>query len=258
MSTPWYQKGDSRFKENECEPANDEIWHGTEYQGNIYEHNYNDSDSDTDDSFPKIFSRKRGADRSLVRESKVHDRPESVWKYGTDQELNVQRFPAILRTNRQIYSEASSLLYAELSLVLQPGDVLCMNTGKDIVKASERIWRHNPLYGIGSTNSSGQTVYAKPELDGVMEPHVLARFKKIIFEIELSWELEALQNLRDQTVPSLFVNEDLTVNPDDEAKLLAFYRRSSFIHQLVKIFPTLRISIAFTCLLASKSSLYTT
>lgn len=35
--------------------------------------------------------------------------------------------------------------------------------------------------------------------------------------------------------PRLFVNNDLTINPDDEAELLAFYRSSTMIHQLFKI-----------------------
>ena len=37
------------------------------------------------------------------------------------------------------------------------------------------------------------------------------------------------------TAPSLFVKEDLTTDPEDEAKLLAFYRRSAIIHKFVKI-----------------------
>lgn len=222
------------------------MWDDIEYQGDFYEHNFNDSDSDMDYSSAQKFSMIKGAKAAVVGESKTQDGYKSVWKHGIAADLNVRRFPAILRTNRQIYSEALSLLYTELELHLQPGDVLCMNTGKDIVKASERVWRHNPLQGIGTTNPNGQTIYPKPELDGPMEPHVLARFKKIIFEMDFSWEMETLeaetdrnaegeQNVQDPIAPSLFVNEDLTINPEDEAKLLAFYRRSTIIHQLVKI-----------------------
>ena len=77
-----------------------------------------------------------------------------------------------------------------------------------------------------------------------MEPHVLARFTKITVDLVFSWEAETLQaemtqlGERDQTALvalSLFVNDNLTVNPQDEAKLLAFFRRSTIIHQLVKI-----------------------
>ncbi|KAF6232402.1 hypothetical protein HO173_009507 [Letharia columbiana] len=158
--------------------TDNEMWHGTEYQGNFYEHNYNESDSDVDFPFCDSSSKTRIAEAPRLGESKLQNGHNSVQKDGADQEMNVQRFPAILRTNRQIYSEASPLLYRELNMRLQPGDVLCMKSGKDIVKASERVWRHNPLQDTGVLKPNGLTNYAEPELDGVMEPHVLARFKK--------------------------------------------------------------------------------
>ena len=169
---------------------------------------------------------------------------KTIWKLREgydDLDLSIRRYPNILRINRQIYSEASSILYSELRVNLQPGDVLCMKTGKDIAKASEKVWRHNPLDGIGTTDETGQTVYSKPRLDGVMEPHVLAHFKKFAFELDINWEVELDQRLRENhTVqpsvpPSLFVHENMTVDPQDEANLLAFYRKSTLIHQLVKI-----------------------
>ncbi|CAD6580877.1 MAG: hypothetical protein ASARMPRED_000360 [Alectoria sarmentosa] len=240
LSTPLYQETDRLRENNEGETTNDEMWHGTEYQGDFYEYNYNNSDLDMDYSYLDSLSKMRDAEANLSRGSTLQDGHKSVWK-GDNDKFDVRRHTAILRTNRQIYNEASSLLYTELIMHLQPGDVLCMNTGKDIVKASERLWRHNPLHGIGTTNPSGQTVYAKPECHGVMEPHVLARFKKITFDMDFNWEFETLEAERyqqvtgDQPAPSLFVDENLTVNPEDEAKLLVFYQRSTIIHQLVKI-----------------------
>ena len=133
---------------------------------------------------------------------------------------------------------------------LQPGDVLCLKARKDIVKASEKVWRHNPLDGIGTTNGTGQTVYSKPRMDGVMEPHVLARFKRFTFELCVNWEGDTIdaegcnaekdanrgKYIKQHGVaPSLFVHENMTVDPQDEANLLAFYRHSTLIHQLVKI-----------------------
>ena len=140
------------------------------------------------------------------------------------------------------------MLSSGLSLYLRPGDVLCMNAGNVIVKASTGVWRHNPLYGIGTKNQSGHTVYATPELDGFMEPHVLARFTQITFDLNLLLDEDTMEATRQadltqqgqknqnaQVPPSLFVNDNLTINPRDEAKLLAFYKRSTIIHQLVKI-----------------------
>lgn len=242
---PWYQQGFFQAKVKK-DSTDNEMWHDTEYQGNFYEHNYNESNSDMDFPFCDSSSKTRIAEAPRLGESKLQNGHNSVQKDGADQEMNVQRFPAILRTNRQIYNEASPLLYRELNMRLQPGDVLCMKSGKDILKASERVWRHNPLQDIGVVKPNGLTNYAKPELDGVMEPHVLARFKKITFDLDIDWESETLDaetgrqtagdpTLQDQTAPSLFVNDNMTVNSQDEARLPAFYRRSTILHQLVKI-----------------------
>ena len=121
-----------------------------------------------------------------------------------------------------------------------------MKACKDIVKVSEKVWRHNPLDGIGTTNGTGETIYSKPRLDGVMEPHVLARFKKFAFELDIHWEAEKRYDgivqrrrgnymMQHGVAPSLFVHKNMTVYPQDEANLLAFYRTSTLIHQLVKI-----------------------
>ena len=88
-------------------------------------------------------------------------------------------------------------------------------------------------------------------LNGVMTPDALAPFKRITFDIDFSfqfaWQLEAVEaalssrkaekntRLLSNTMPMLFVNENLTVDPDDAAKLLAFYDRSSIIRHFVNI-----------------------
>ncbi|KAM0796917.1 hypothetical protein BDR22DRAFT_500454 [Usnea florida] len=239
LSTPWEQQDDHDL-------SSDYMNYGTGYQGDFFEDHYNDEDKDAGYylSMDQAF-RARDLEAPWVK--------KSIWKIrdgDEDSDLDVRRYPNILRTNRQIYSEASSMLYSELRVVLQPGDVLCMKPCKDIVKASEKVWRHNPLDSIGTTNATGQTVYSKPSLDGVMEPHVLARFKRFAFELDINWELETLhaegsdaekdenrgKYIKQHGVaPSLLVHENMTVDPQDEANLLAFYKHSTLIHQLVKI-----------------------
>ena len=231
LSTPWEQKDSNNV-------SRDELVDSIGYQGDFFEHNYNDDDKDAgyylsmDRAFQKTFT-------------EAPWEKKSIWKPRGDPFGNVRRYPNILRTNRQIYSEASPMLYSELRVNLQPGDVLCMKASKDIVTASERVWKHNPLDGIGTTNGAGQTVYSKPKLDGVMEPHVLARFRKFAFELCIDWEAETLcaesdpawgnYEMQHGVAPSLFVHENMTVDPQDEANLLAFYRHSTLIHQLVQI-----------------------
>ena len=93
-----------------------------------------------------------------------------------------QRTPAILQTNRQIYNEASSVLYSELQLVVRPGDALTEATVA-FVKRSEDVWRHLPSDGFGRKNATGQTIYDKSEMDGAMEPHFFKRFQRVRYEV---------------------------------------------------------------------------
>lgn len=140
-----------------------------------------------------------------------------------DHVYSVRRYPAILRTNRQIYSEASSFLYSELNVHLQPVDVFWLNTGKSIVGPRRRQWSA-----------------------GAMESHVLARFKKITFETDFTWEKRVMidvyrrhpRNIRrenvDKIAPGLFVGPFLDrVNPINNH--VFFYKRSTFIHQLIQV-----------------------
>ena len=173
----------------------------------------------------------------------MQDAHGRIWKHDMEDQ-NVRRFPAILRTNRQIYDEASSLLYSELNVILQPGNALCFEIGRDIVKASERLWRHNPLNGTCTTSSSPLTVCGTTTSDGVMARHVLARFKRFTFDLDFNWGVEGFEvgvnphmtNGDDNTAPSPFVNEAVTKYFENEA--LKKYseneaRRSTIIHQLI-------------------------
>ena len=143
---------------------------------------------------------------------------------------SLRRYPAILRTNRQIYSEASSFLYSELDVHLQPVDVFWLNTGKSIVGPGRRQWSA-----------------------GAMESHVLARFKKITFETDFTWEKRVMtdvyprrsrdptrsrditrENALDKIAPGLFVGP-LVDRGDPTNNHVFFYKRSTFIHQLIQV-----------------------
>ena len=80
-----------------------DMWDHDEYQGDFYEHNsFSDSASDRDYA------------ALALEESRMQHGHKAPWEEDTDeegeenldQEMKVQRFPAILCTNRQIYSEA--------------------------------------------------------------------------------------------------------------------------------------------------------
>lgn len=98
---------------------------------------------------------------------------------------------AVLSTNRQIHEEAASVLYSELTIVLYSGTVY--DAEENIGDLSlfrtpiERIWRHDPHHGTGYTRADGSYFYHTPEMDGSLEPHVFARFKKIEWDITVSF-----------------------------------------------------------------------
>ena len=181
----------------------------------------------------------------------------SVWTQHLKDIYDVRRSPAILRTNRQIYNEASSLFYSELDVRLQPGDVVLIALGKDPVKPRKTQWTVSELDDTPHTDPSGSTLHPTPELDAVMGPHMLARFRKITFETDFEWEIMALesygdhlsllnripldqnaldQNALQQIAPDLFINTIRTVNFEEDARHnIHFYRHSTFLHQLIEI-----------------------
>ena len=131
-----------------------------------------------------------------------------------EKETGIKRHLAILRTNRQIYIEASDLLHSDLTIVVQPGDALIDTPGNASVKPSKKLWRHAPSSRIHSTKLNGQTVYTTPSLDGVLEPHVFAQFRKISYL--------GVFEFFDNGAPSLHINNDLRARAEDEAKFVSY------------------------------------
>lgn len=74
------------------------------------------------------------------------------------------RYPEVLRTDRQIYSEAASVLYSELTIIVELGDIVCMRKKRleGMEKAKKKVWRHNPLHG--NRNEHGRHIYNTPPI----------------------------------------------------------------------------------------------
>ena len=126
-------------------------------------------------------------------------------------ESHTKRHLAILRVNRQIYDEASTLLHKDLRIKIKPGDALLNFPTSAVVKESGRIWRYDPFMDLGIADTQGRTVYKSSALDGAVEPHVFAQFRKIHYKADFDFQL-------DSTAPSLYVDDDLDVNVEDSAK----------------------------------------
>jgi len=142
-----------------------------------------------------------------------------------------RKHPAILRVNHQIYFEASSVLYSEGTLVIEPGDIFCLTNTRKPLKFGDRNenpWRHNPLKGVGKLNEKGQTIYNTPAMGGLMEPHVFARFQKITFDANFDF-------LSTQHIEMWINDETFVVNPEDAANFRKILRSSTIIKDFVKI-----------------------
>lgn len=127
-------------------------------------------------------------------------------------ESHTERHMAILRTNRQIYDEASALLRTDLTIEVEPGDVLIDNPGGVVVMPSGKAWRHDPFKGLGFTDTYGRTIYNSSALDGAVEPHVFAQFRKIQYKADFDFS----------AAPSLYVTDDMDVNAEDVARFASY------------------------------------
>ena len=130
-------------------------------------------------------------------------------------ESPTKRHMAILCTNRQIYDEASALLRKDLRIKVKPGDALLNHPASAVVKESGKVWRYDPFKGLGFTDTHGRTVYKSSALDGAVEPHVFAQFRKIHYKADFDFQL-------DSAAPSLYVDDDLDVNVEDAAKFASY------------------------------------
>lgn len=141
------------------------------------------------------------------------------------------RHTAILRTNRQISLEASSLMYSDLHMVLRPRDLVEFGSRTDIFIPSESIWRHQPWEDSFTASSSGRTIYDGPERSGPIEPYVFSRFRKIIFDPNFDLDRSNL----DEHPPPFRVGPDMTVPPEDEKALVLYVKRSRIIENLARL-----------------------
>ena len=161
---------------------------------------------------------------------KVRGTRTRIFRHGVMKEFEIRRFPAFLCTNHQIYDEASRLYFSNLEIHLAPAYVLSMALNSTEIAVAP-----------------GSNLKPILNLDGVMNFDALVLFKKITFDIDFhcrhTWLLGAVEaelwkndfSLVNNTMPRLFVDKNLTVDPDDAAKLLAFYKRSKIIHHFVNI-----------------------
>ena len=81
--------------------------------------------------------------------------------------------------------------------MLEPGDIFYLQRRqlKGMGKAKKKVWRHNPLHGIGHRDEHGQLTYNTPEMDGLMDSHVFARFQQVLFIADFRFTAEIIVHI---------------------------------------------------------------
>ena len=139
------------------------------------------------------------------------------------------RTSALLRANKQIYSEAYPLLYSELKIVLIPGAVLSRVMHPDpLAKPTGGIWRYDPAIGIDFKYINGHICYESECMDGDMEPHFFAKFKKIVFNADFPVDEYG-------EPPALYIDKSLRGKSENEAHFKDCIKSLAVIQRLVHL-----------------------
>lgn len=160
---------------------------------------------------------------------KIRARDASDTKYNDDSFYGEPSFlthTSILRVCRQIYIEAASVFYSELTIIVEPGDIIQLWWQPDIVRPNKKVWRYNPLKGTGNRQDNGTVRYEQSEMDGRMEPHIFARFQKVELSMDLDWSLGEMH---------INLDADYNVHSNDAADFTAGLQKSTFLGGFVAV-----------------------
>ncbi|CZR70212.1 uncharacterized protein PAC_20113 [Phialocephala subalpina] len=185
---------------------------------------WTDEDSEDQDSEDEIIEEMFRGGREYITADEVHP-------YTKEDYENGKRHPEILRANKQIYSEASSLLYTEAILVVEPGDIFALrNKPRDLSFGArhDHVWRYNPLKAIGRLDGNKVVYEKKANPHGAMEPHVFARFQKILFDANFDME-------HTQAIELWIDDETHTIRKDDISVYQNILRSSPVMKDFVRL-----------------------
>ena len=129
---------------------------------------------------------------------------------------------AILRTCRQVYSEASPVFYSLVELVITPEEVVNMHDKEELVERNPKI----------EDTRCKEEIYETLGLASLLDFATFTRIERIRFDADYNFLL-----IDDS--PSLHVDEDFHTSPDNEAELIAFMKRTRTVENFVSLLATL-------------------
>jgi len=180
------------------------------------------SDSDADGNNPWFGI----VNAAVALMTEFEDDPHSAKTH-----MAFKNHPAILRANRQIYAEASSVLYTEGVFAIDPRDIFSLSPNPwDLefgVGGNIAPWKYKPLESTWKEDN-GIVTYDSPELGGLLYPHVFARFQKIFFDAYFG--LEHTHHV------DLWIDDDTyIIRADTAEKYQSLLRSSTIMKDFVKL-----------------------
>ncbi len=112
--------------------------------------------------------------------------------------------------------------------MLEPADIpgVRKKYAKGMGISEKTVWRHNPLDGIGYRREDRSHVYNTCPTDGLIEPHVFARFQRVTFHAD--FDFTAAES-------HLHIDNEFNIDTDDRARFIAFLRRAGIFELLVRL-----------------------
>ena len=127
-------------------------------------------------------------------------------------EYKIRRYPAVLRTNRQIHKEASALLYSTLVMEVRPGEI-SSDQWDEIIERGAEILRSSPSASWPRSTNLVQ----KSDSDGSllrhnMDSQAFANLERVLFIADLEFIAKEEETLW----PIFFIDDSLRTKHDDE------------------------------------------
>ncbi|TGO49653.1 hypothetical protein BCON_0204g00040 [Botryotinia convoluta] len=155
---------------------------------------------------------------------------DSTSSDGSDFAAKYRMWPEILRVNKQIYEEASSMFFTEATVVICCNDLFFFNNKifKLGTMYGKNPWRHNPLTAVAKKLPNGTIQYDQEDLGGWVEPHIFAKFQKVVFDC-------ALEEEHTENVPLFLDIETGKIDSEDETRFRNCISNLTFVKDFVKI-----------------------
>ncbi|TGO08615.1 hypothetical protein BTUL_0200g00070 [Botrytis tulipae] len=149
---------------------------------------------------------------------------------GSDFAAKYRMWPEILRVNKQIHEEASAMFFTEATVVICCNDLFFFNDKifRLGTMYGQNPWRHNPLTSVAKKLPNGTIQYDQEDLGGWVEPHIFAKFQKVVFDC-------ALEEDHTENVPLFLDIVTGKFHSEDETRFRNCIKSLTFVKDFVKI-----------------------